>query len=181
MTTSNHINLMKSLSMPHCRLLGTAAVAAACWLALPQTTQARDHNSPPFQSRGHRNSHNNQASSAYLAVPSAGFSLTLGTGYAGRGYYYGPPNSGYYYQRPGVMYYATREAAPREYYGQSSYGGNSLGASVQSALARRGYYRGYIDGQIGPQSSRAIANYQSQQGLRVTGNINSSLLRSLGL
>jgi hypothetical protein len=169
---------MKSLSIPHSRLLGTAALALGCWLAMPQTTQARDHNGPQFQTRGY---HNNRASSAYLAIPSAGFALTFGTGYAGRGYYYGPPNSSYYYQRPGVMYYATRDLAPREYYGQSNYGGNSMGASVQSALARRGYYRGYIDGQIGPQSSRAIANYQAAQGLRVTGNINSSLLRSLGL
>lgn len=181
---------MKALSIPSPRLLGTAAVAAVCWLALPQTTQARDHGDPPYQSRGrhsgnnnynHNNNYNNQASSAYLSLPRTGFTLTLGTGYAGRGYYYGPPNSSYYYQRPGVMYYATREAAPREYYGQSSYGGNSMGASVQSALARRGYYRGYIDGQIGPQSSRAIARYQSEQGLRVTGGINASLLRSLGL
>ena len=169
---------MKSSSIPHCRLLGTAALAAVCWLALPQTTQAKDHGNQQQRSGGH---HNNQASSAYLAVPSAGFALTLGTGYAGRGYYYGPPNSGYYYQRPGVMYYATRDLAPREYYSQSSHGGNSMGASVQSALARRGYYRGYIDGQIGPQSRRAIANYQAEQGLRVTGNINSSLLGSLGL
>lgn len=195
MTTSNHITHMKSFSIPHHRLLGTAALAAACWLALPQTIQAKDHGSPPYQTKGHHkdhdnygnnnnyrnNNYNNHASSAYLSLPSSGFSLTLGTGYAGRGYYYGPPNSGYYYQRPGVMYYATRDLAPREYYSQSSYGGNSMGASVQSALARRGYYRGYIDGQIGPQSSRAIARYQSEQGLRVTGNINSSLLRSLGL
>lgn len=70
---------------------------------------------------------------------------------------------------------------PRAYYSRHSYSGNSTGASVQSALARSGFYRGAIDGQVGQQSSQAIANYQQSRGLRVTGNITYSLLRSLGL
>ena len=166
---------MKSSFIHSPRALGAAALALACWLAVPQTSQARDHGGQNNRFSGSRNT---SSRSAYLALPSSGFSLTLGTGYAGRGYYYGPPNSGYYYQRSDVHYYATREAAPREYYG---YSGNSTSAAVQQALARRGFYRGSIDGQIGRQSSQAIANYQQQQGLRVTGNINQSLLRSLGL
>ena len=178
MTSIHQTKHMKSLSIPFFRTLGTAALAVVCWLAIPQTLQAKDHGGQQQHFKGHGH---NRASNEYLSVPSTRFSLTLGTGYAGRGYYYGPPNYGYYYQRPGVIYYATREAAPREYYGQSSYGGYSMGAAVQSALARRGYYRGYVDGQIGPQSRQSIANYQQDQGLRVTGNISPSLLRSLGL
>ena len=57
----------------------------------------------------------------------------------------------------------------------------SVGASVQQALARRGYYRGGIDGQIGSYSRQSIARYQADHGLRPTGMITSSLLRSLGL
>lgn len=115
----------------------------------------------------------------YTSRPRSTFVLALGTGYAGRGYYYGPANSSYYYERSEVRYYATREAAPREYWGRG--GNDGYGSQVQRALAQRGYYHGYVDGAIGPQSSRAIARYQADQGLRQTGSINSSLLRSLGL
>ena len=79
------------------------------------------------------------------------------------------------------MYYASSALVPRSYYGHSGYSGNSMGADVQRALARSGYYRGSIDGQIGPQSSRAIARYQQDHGLRMTGTISQGLLNSLGL
>lgn len=53
--------------------------------------------------------------------------------------------------------------------------------AVQSELARLGYYVGRIDGIIGPMSRAAIAHYQSDHGLAVTGSINGVLLESLGL
>ncbi len=135
-----------------------------------------DRHEDRHEDHNHGNDHDRQY---YTSRPSSTFVLTLGTGYAGRGYYYGPANSSYYYQRSGVNFYSTRESAPREYWEHSSsYGYNS---QVQRALAKRGYYHGYIDGAIGPQSSRAIANYQANHGLRPTGTINSSLLHSLGL
>ncbi|MEA3188832.1 MAG: hypothetical protein QOD99_2662 [Chthoniobacter sp.] len=61
--------------------------------------------------------------------------------------------------------------------------GPSLGlaGTVQERLADQGYYRGPIDGDIGPRSRRAIADYQADYGLRITGNINDALLDSLGL
>jgi len=167
---------MQTSFLSHRRVLGTAALAAVCLLALPQSSEAKGPKNQHYKS-----SQYNNARQIYSSHPRSGFTLTLGTGYAGRGYYYGPPNSAYYYERPDVRYYATHAAVPREYYGHESYLGNSTGAAVQSALARGGYYRGSIDGQIGPQSSRSIARYQQTHGLRVTGNINSSLLRSLGL
>ena len=49
--------------------------------------------------------------------PRSNYVVTLGTGYAGRGYYYGPRGAPYYYQSPGVHYYATRNVVPREYLG----------------------------------------------------------------
>jgi len=52
---------------------------------------------------------------------------------------------------------------------------------VQQSLSQQGYYNGPIDGDIGPGSSNAIANYQSDHGLTPTGQINDPLLQSLGL
>ena len=52
---------------------------------------------------------------------------------------------------------------------------------MQRALQRRGYYRGYVDGDIGPGSRAAIRSYQARHGLYVTGRIDSALLRSLGI
>jgi len=51
--------------------------------------------------------------------------------------------------------------------------------SVQVELQRKGYYGGPIDGDIGPQTQKAIAKYQSQNGLPVNGQINEALLKSL--
>ena len=158
--------------------MGIAALAAVCMLALPQTSLAKDH--------GNQIKHNNSrqkgnARQIYATNPTSSFSLTMGTGYAGRGYYYGPPNSEYYYERPDVRFYATRDAVPREYYSNRHRGEYNLAISVQRALARIGYYRGPIDGSIGPGSRHAIARYQDEQGLQATGYIGPGLLRSLGL
>ena len=59
--------------------------------------------------------------------------------------------------------------------------GSSLGAEVQEALAAHGYYRGEIDGDVAPMTRDAIAAYQRDHRLPVTGTINTSLLDSLGL
>ena len=58
---------------------------------------------------------------------------------------------------------------------------DSLAADVQSALKRRGYYKGPVDGDIGPASRSAIRAYQSDRGLTVTGRVDRSLLRALGI
>jgi peptidoglycan hydrolase-like protein with peptidoglycan-binding domain len=57
----------------------------------------------------------------------------------------------------------------------------SVEASVQRALKRQGYYRGLIDGDIGPESRAAIRRYQIDRGLDVTGRVDRSLIRSLGV
>lgn len=156
------------------RWLATAAVGAACVLALPQEADARDrHYSHDRYDRGR---------SSYFGFPSSRFVVTFGTGYAGRGYYYGPPGVPYYYQAPGVRYYRSRSVVPSHYWGghSVSYRG-STDARVQAELARRGYYRGPIDGDIGPGSRAAIARFQADRGLAVTGYINTSLLSALGV
>ena len=117
-----------------------------------------------------------------------GYVVAPGDGYAGRGYYYGPPNTSYYERRDGVRYYSDYENVPSGYRtsGQESPRIDqretvSIGASVQQALARNGYYNGTVDGVIGRKSHRSIAAYQQDKGLAITGDINSALLASLGL
>ncbi len=58
---------------------------------------------------------------------------------------------------------------------------SDMGAQVQQELARRRYYRGPIDGQVGPQTRAAIRVYQVDKGLPVTGRIDGALLKSLRL
>ena len=58
---------------------------------------------------------------------------------------------------------------------------NSTVAAVQERLAREGSYRGQIDGVFGPETRAAIANYQSNHGLRVTGALTNETLAALGL
>jgi hypothetical protein len=58
---------------------------------------------------------------------------------------------------------------------------DSIEVQVQIELADQGYYRGPIDGDVGYGTRRAIARYQDDNGLRVTGGINHSLLLALGL
>jgi len=58
---------------------------------------------------------------------------------------------------------------------------DALAVSVQSELARRGYYHGAIDGVIGSGSSQAIRGFQVAQGLPVTGRIDPRLLKALGI
>ena len=53
--------------------------------------------------------------------------------------------------------------------------------AVQSDLAKRGYYRGVIDGVYGPQTRVALTRYQRNHGLRVTGSLTTATLQSLGL
>ena len=54
-------------------------------------------------------------------------------------------------------------------------------AAVQQVLAQQGYYRGQIDGEFGPETRAALAEYQSNHGLRVTGTLTPDTLQALGL
>lgn len=177
---------MKSSSIFLTRILKAGIVAAVCLIVLPQAVEAKGPKEHKNKGKSHSSGNQNTRQSGrddndrryYTSRPSSTFVLSLGTGYAGRGYYYGPANSPYYYQRSDVRYFATREAAPREYYGNEGYGYNT---AVQRELSRRGYYNGSIDGVIGPQSRRAIVRYQRDNALYQSGTISQSLLRSLGL
>ena len=73
---------------------------------------------------------------------------------------------------------------PYSYYGgyaaptQSS---NAVVSSVQSQLAKLGYYRGAVDGVTGDETEAAIARYQEDNDLSVTGTVTAATLQSLGL
>ena len=54
-------------------------------------------------------------------------------------------------------------------------------ANVQSALQQQGYYRGHVDGLIGPLTRGAIADYQRDHGLYTTSTIDEPTLQSLGV
>jgi hypothetical protein len=93
-------------------------------------------------------------------------------------YYYGYP----YGYDPG--YYDSGGYQSDGYYGQNGYGDESADSTVAAAqqqLARQGYYRGQIDGILGAGTRAAIAQYQSNHGLHVTGALSSDTLQALGL
>ncbi|HET9368572.1 MAG TPA: peptidoglycan-binding domain-containing protein [Candidatus Udaeobacter sp.] len=100
--------------------------------------------------------------------------------YAYNYYPYGYYPSPYDYD-PG--YYDSGVYQNEEYYGQNGYGdsADSTVAAAQQQLAREGYYRGQIDGVVGPETRRAVARYQSSHGLRVTGALTADTLEALGL
>jgi hypothetical protein len=54
-------------------------------------------------------------------------------------------------------------------------------ADVQALLAREGYYRGQIDGVLGPETRHALVRYQSNKGLEPSGSLTNETLQSLGL
>jgi Putative peptidoglycan binding domain len=99
--------------------------------------------------------------------------------YYGYGYY--PYSYGY-----GPGYYDSYGYQDEEYYGANSddvtvRSADSIVANAQEELAQQGYYRGEIDGILGPEMSRAIARFQSNQGLRVTGVLTRDTVDALGL
>ena len=100
--------------------------------------------------------------------------------YYGYGYYpygaYSYYDDGYY----GGGYYD--DAYVPQEYSQSEYDNgawNSNVRQVQAALARKGYYRGAIDGSFGPATRSALRQYQLNHGLEVTGRIDRSVVAAL--
>ena len=98
----------------------------------------------------------------------------------GGGYYYF--NGGYWYPawgyEPSAQYYvydgpiyAGREAAPPD----------QVIAEVQAALQQMGYYRGEVDGLLGPLTREAFTGYQTDNGLYTTAAIDQPTLDSLGI
>jgi Putative peptidoglycan binding domain len=97
----------------------------------------------------------------------------------GRGYYYW--DSGYWYPAYGYdpVYSSYEYDGP--IYGYNHLPPGQVVTNVQSALQQQGYYRGDIDGSIGPLTRSALRRYQRDNGLEITAAIDEPTLASLGM
>ena len=98
-------------------------------------------------------------------------------------YYDGYPSD--YYNGYPYSYYDP--SYPSDYNDQPAYGGsqqsvvNATVSAVQSELTKLGYYNGTIDGVLGDEAGAALARYQQDQDISVTGTVNAATLQSLGI
>ena len=117
---------------------------------------------PQWHDRGWWHSHHNHI-------------ILIGGGwyYWNAGYWYpawGYDNSAAYYPYDGPIYVGS---SPRPF--------DQVVADVQSVLQEQGYYRGEVDGLVGPLTQEALAAYQSAQDLEPTAAIDQPTLESLGI
>lgn len=61
------------------------------------------------------------------------------------------------------------------------YQSDSLVIRVKQSLASQGYYNGHLSATVGPRTRQAISHYESDKGLQVNGEIDATLVASLGL
>jgi len=100
--------------------------------------------------------------------------------YYGYGYGYYPYDySGYPYD--GGDYSPSETYGYYNGYAPSGQYSNTVVNAVQSKLASLGYYHGAIDGVLGDESQAALARYQQDQDLSVTGTVTSATLQALDL
>ena len=103
-----------------------------------------------------------------------------GSSYYG-GYPYGSYGYGYYpYGYGANSYYGSTYPSYYNRSGYRDYGGSTV-ARVQERLARAGYYRGPIDGVMGPRTRYAIRVYERRHGLPADGIIDRHLLATMGI
>ena len=67
------------------------------------------------------------------------------------------------------------------YAGPSGRPHDQVVADVQAVLQEQGFYKGEVDGLVGPQTREALAAYQEAAGLPATASIDEPTLESLGL
>jgi Putative peptidoglycan binding domain len=98
----------------------------------------------------------------------------------GGGYYFW--NNGYWYPAwgysPSAQYYAYDGPI---YVGQRAEPPDKVIADVQAALQETGYYRGEVDGLLGPLTREALTAYQADNGLTETAVIDEPTLDALGM
>ncbi len=98
----------------------------------------------------------------------------------GGGYYYW--NNNYWY--PAWGYSSSAEYYPYDgpiYVGHRAEPPDRVIADVQATLQQMGYYRGEVDGLLGPLTREALTAYQSEQGLMPTAAIDEPTLDALGM
>jgi hypothetical protein len=96
------------------------------------------------------------------------------------GYYFF--NNGYWFPawgyNPSAQYYAYDGPI---YVGQRAEPPDKVIADTQALLQQMGYYKGEVDGLLGPLTREALTAYQTDNGLTVTATIDEPTLDSLGL
>ena len=97
-------------------------------------------------------------------------------------------NAGYYFLDGGYWYPAWGYDPLQNYYDYDgpiyTYGDllpDEVIANVQTALQDTGYYYGQITGSLGVDTRAAIANFQRDYGLPITGAIDEATVEALGL
>ena len=101
--------------------------------------------------------------------------------YQGQMYY---DQSGYPDQSQGYYdssVYQTQAYDDPNNYSDESQSDDSIIVAAQERLARQGYYRGETDGVLSPEMQKALKRYQSTNGLRQTGELDSDTLAVMGL
>src|SRR3982751_2124810 len=96
---------------------------------------------------------------------------------------------GYYYWNNGYWYPAWGYSPSEEYYaydapiyvGQRAQPPDQVIADVQASLQQMGYYRGEVDGLLGPLTREALTAYQGDQGLTTTAAIDQPTPASLNM
>jgi len=98
----------------------------------------------------------------------------------GGGYYFW--NNGYWYPawgyEPSAEYYAYDGPI---YVGHRAEPPDKVIADVQAVLQEMGYYKGEVDGLLGPLTREALTAYQGDNGLTTTAAIDQPTLDSLGM
>lgn len=100
--------------------------------------------------------------------------------YQGQMYYedsYPDQSQGYY----DSTVYQTQVYDDLNAYSDQSQSDESTIVAAQERLARQGYYRGETDGVLSAEMQKAIRRYQSTNGLRQTGDLDSDTLAVMGL
>ena len=98
----------------------------------------------------------------------------------GGGYYFF--NNGYWF--PAWGYSPSAQYYPYDgpiYAGQHAEPPDKVIAQTQDLLKQMGYYRGEVDGLLGPLTREALTAYQNDNGLAATAAIDEPTLDSLGL
>jgi hypothetical protein len=96
-------------------------------------------------------------------------------------------NNGWWYWNAGYWFPAWGYAPSVSFvfdgpiYGYNGLSPDQVTINVQQQLAAAGYYEGPIDGELGPMTREAIANYQADNGLAVTSAIDEPTLATMGL
>lgn len=97
-------------------------------------------------------------------------------------------NIGYFYLDAGYWYPCWGYDPNSDYsdyngpvYAYENQAPNQVIADVQSALQQDGYYSGQITGTLDDQTRAALATYQRDNDLPITGNVDETTVESLGL